>query len=132
MFLDVVSSIAGYFGPAGAVISGFLSMFSSILGLFSGGTTESQEAMMTRIVETAINDAREKDLKEYVEGARHAYTSLSTSVANFRERLTMKGEKMDKAQAIQFYNHAFTELSVFGKYVVAFHLMNSHRLPDIQ
>ena len=110
-----MSSIAGYFGPVGAIISGFLSCFSSILGIFAGGNTESQESMMTRIVETAINDAREKDMKEYVEGARHAYSVLSSSVADFREQMEKNEEPLSHGQAEQFYNHAFTELSVFGK-----------------
>ena len=114
-FLDIVSSIAGYFGPAGAVLSGFLSCFSSILGLFAGGNKESQDAMMTRIVETAISKAREKDMKEYVEGARHSYTVLSSSVADFREQMSKYGRPLSTSQAEKFYNHAFTELSVFGK-----------------
>ena len=118
--IDIVSSIAGYFGPVGAMVSGFLSCFSSILGLFAGGNTETQESMMTRIVGTAISDLRQKDMKEYVEGARHAYSVLSSSVADFREQMNEKGIPLEKSQAEQFYNHAFTELSVFGKYFYLF------------
>ena len=67
--------------------------------------------MMKRIVSAEINEARDKDLKEYVEGARHMFTTLSNSVQNFREK-----KSIQTSQAEEFYNHAFAELSVFGMF----------------
>ena len=66
--------------------------------------------VVKRVIEAAINDFRHKDLKEDIEGAKHVYRSLSTSIQNFREE-----KQLDKDQAKELYNHAFRQLAVFGK-----------------
>ena len=108
--IGIISSVVALAGPIGMVASSIMSMVSGFLGLFGGSETESQESMIKRVVEAAINDARHKDMKEYIEGAKHVYQSLSSSVQNFRER-----KQLTTSQAEEPYNHAFAELEVFGE-----------------
>ena len=106
----MITSIVALAGPIGMVASSILSLVSGFLGLFGGSQPESQESMIKRVIEAAINDFRHKDLKEEIEGAKHVYRSLSSSIQNFREE-----KQLDKDQAKELYNHAFRQLAVFGK-----------------
>ena len=109
----MISSVAALAGPLGMVASSIVSLVSGFLGLFGGSQPEpeSQESMIKRVIEAAINDFRHKDLKEEIEGAKHVYRSLSSSIQNFREE-----KQISTSQAEELYNHAFKQLAVFGKY----------------
>ena len=110
----VISSIAALAGPIGMVASSIVSLVSGFLGLFGGSQPEpeSQESMIKRVIDAAINDFRHKDLKEEIAGAKHVYRSLSSSIQNFREE-----KQISTSQAEELYNHAFRQLAVFGKYI---------------
>eukprot|EP00112_Aurelia_sp_Birch-Aquarium-sp1_P001431 Seg1153.8 transcript_id=Seg1153.8/GoldUCD/mRNA.D3Y31 product="Toxin CaTX-A" protein_id=Seg1153.8/GoldUCD/D3Y31 len=112
--LGMISSMVALAGPIGMIASSIMSMVSGFLGLFGGSETESQESMIKRVVEAAINDARHRDMKEYIEGAKHVYQSLSSSVQNFRER-----GQLTSSQAEELYNHAFSELQIFEELKMA-------------
>ena len=112
LFTGIVSSIVALAGPIGMVASSILSMMSSFFGLFGGSETESQESMIKRVVEAAISDFRDKDMKEDIEGVKQVYQSLSSSVQNFRERKT----EMSASQAEELYNQIFMGLPVFGMF----------------
>ena len=82
--------------------------------------------MLKRVVSEAIMEARDKELKEYVEGARHTYTVISASVQRFREKNVAKEDQRKRSgrnnpehvltasQAEEIYNRAFDELPIFG------------------
>ena len=112
LFTGIVSSIVALAGPIGMIASSVLSMMSSFFGLFGGSETESQESMVKRVVEAAISDFRDKDMKEDIEGVKQVYQSLSSSVQNFRERKA----DMSASQAEELYNQIFMGLPVFGKF----------------
>ena len=111
-FTGIVSSIVALAGPIGMVASSILSVMSSFFGLFGGSESESQESMIKRVVEAAISDYRDKDMKEDIEGVKQIYQSLSSSVQNFRERKA----DMSASQAEELYNQIFMGLPVFGKF----------------
>ena len=110
----IATSLAALAGPLGMIASSIISLVSGFLGLFGGSQTESQESMIKRVIEAAINDFRHKDLKEEIEGAKHVYRSLSNSIQNFREE-----KQISTSQAEELYNHAFRQLAIFGKYLLA-------------
>eukprot|EP00794_Sanderia_malayensis_P000673 gene673-1340_t len=108
--LGIVTSIVALAGPIGMIASSILSMISSLFSLFGGSQSESQESMIKRVVETAISEFRDKDMKENIEGAKQVYQSLSSSIQNFRERKNYTSV----SQAEELYNHIFSGLPVFG------------------
>ena len=110
----MITSVVALAGPIGMVASSILSLVSGFLGIFGGSQPESQESMIKRVIEGAINDFRHKDLKEEIEGAKHVYQSLSNSIQNFREE-----KQISTSQAEELYNHAFRQLAIFGKYLLA-------------
>ncbi len=124
LFAGIVSSLAAFAGPVGLIASSVLGVLSSILGIFGGSEQESAESMTKRIVEGAIAEFRNKDMKEDVEGVQHFYQSLSSSINHFRE-----SKKLTTSQAEEFYALAFSGLPVFGKtiyyIVIAFNFQNS-------
>ena len=112
LFTGIISSVVALAGPIGMVASSILSMMSSFFGLFGGSESESQESMIKRVVEAAISDFRDKDMKEDIEGVKQVYQSFSSSVQNFRERKT----EMSASQAEELYNQIFIGLPVFGEF----------------
>lgn len=129
--LGVASGIASMFGPIGSVVGTVLSLLSSIFSWFGGSSStpvESQEDMMKRVVETAIEENEIRLLQEEIAGVRNVYTSLSNSLNNFREQNIEPEKKRDATtdenvevqrisdlQGVQFFNQAFQELVPFGK-----------------
>ena len=106
----MITSVVALAGPIGMVASSILSLVSGFLGLFSGSQPESQESMIKRVVEAAINDFRHKDMKEKLEGAKEVFRTVSTSVQDYREK-----KSISESQANELYNHAFRNVEIFGK-----------------
>ena len=110
----MITSVVALAGPIGMVASSILSLVSGFLGIFSGSQPESQESMIKRVVEAAINDFRHKDMKEKLEGAKEVFRTVSTSVQDYREK-----KSITESQANELYNHAFRNVEIFGKLFLA-------------
>ncbi|XP_065665822.1 uncharacterized protein LOC136087324 [Hydra vulgaris] len=110
--LGIIGGIAVFAGPYGVVLSSVLKVVSSLFGLISNDekAEESQESMIERVINEALEKTRIEDLKAQAEGLKKAILSIRNSISQFRDT-----QNISKNEAYEMYTQVFRGLDFLGR-----------------